>query len=137
MGSVAGARPIIFWTARLIGSVGPILALAVALFMLLPPGEGPSPGIPAANVLCALLALLGVLVLGSRPILLALVLFVASFGSFVWGCGWYFLLTLPFPLGLVVVGSLPYFVATVLMLVAAIVGQLGEALTEPPRREVG
>ena len=134
---VAGSRPIIVWTARLVGSVGAILALAVAFFMLFSPGEGPSPGIPVANVLCALLAMLGVLALESKPVLLALVLSGASFGSSVWGFGWYFSLALPFPLGLVVVGSLPYFVATVLMLVAAITKQLGEALTEPLRREVG
>lgn len=137
MRSMAGARSMLVLTARLVGSVGAILALTAAFFMLLTPGAGPSPGIPVANALCALLALMGVLVLERRPILSALVLFVASFGSFVWGLGWYFSLALPFPLGPVVVGSLLYFVAMVLALVMATTELAGKALTEPPRREAG
>ena len=80
---------------------------------------------------------MGVLMIERRPILSALVLFVASFGSFVWGFGWYFLLAIPLPFGMVALGSLPYFVVMALVLAMATTELVGEALTEPPRREAG
>ena len=53
---VHGERQImLILTARLVGLVGAILALAAAFFMLLAPGVGPSPRISVTNALCALL----------------------------------------------------------------------------------
>ncbi len=89
-----------FGKARLVGLAGAVLVLAAlalwALFLVVLFPVDPS--IPdtmqraiAVQVLFALMALVGVVVPWRIPS--AIIFSVAFFGSFVWGLGWYFVLT--------------------------------------------
>lgn len=109
----------LFW-GRLVGLVGVALTLAgLALFVLFSTTTGRSvPGelehVFAIQVVCSLLALLGVLV--SRwPFLSVLALGVTFVGAFFGGAGFYLMLYLDTPFTLVGVGNLLYWLAAVLL----------------------
>ena len=128
--------------ARLVGLAGVTLASTSLLLSLVfmgvfasgvvhSPSAGDTTGrlgeIVAIHAFLALLTLVGVLMSG-WPTISALVLFVAFAGSFVWGFGWYLLLTLS-PLALAGLGGVLYLIAAIMMAAAALGGS--------PRRAAG